>query len=171
MKGYTQIYTGDGKGKTTAALGIVVRATGAGLRVYFGQFLKSRKSSEIRTLEKRFPDVTVETFGSGRFVKGKPSAKEIAAAGNGLEKVRRALLSRSYDVVIADEINVAVALGMLGVKELGALILDKPDSVELILTGRSAEKRLCRLADLVSEVRNVKHYYSRGIPARKGIEK
>ncbi|MEI6809243.1 MAG: cob(I)yrinic acid a,c-diamide adenosyltransferase [bacterium] len=171
MKGFTQIYTGDGKGKTTAALGLIVRATGAGLRVYFAQFLKGGKSAEIRTLQERFPDVTVEAFGSGRLIRGKPTSGEIDSARQGLVRIGEVLSSRRYDVVIADELNVVVAMGMIGVKEVLALIRDKPDSVEFILTGRSADKRLCKAADLVTEVRCIKHYYCRGVAARKGIEK
>lgn len=171
MKGFTQIYTGDGKGKTTASLGLLVRATGAGLRVYFGQFLKGGKSSEIRTLRERFPDVTVDTFGSGRLIRGKPTSGEEAAARQGLDRIRKAVTSRCYDVVIADEINVAIAIGMLAVEEVLALIRDKPDSVEFILTGRSADRKLYKAADLVTELRSIKHYYCKGVVARKGIEK
>lgn len=171
MRGYTQIYTGDGKGKTTAALGLLVRATGAGLRIYFSQFLKGGKSSETRTLKKRFPDVVTEHFGDGRFVMGKPTRAGIAAATRGLERLRVALNSGRYDVVIADEINVAVALGMLAAGDVAALIRGKPADVELVLTGRSADKRLCGMADLVTEFKCRKHYYCKGVPARKGIEK
>ena len=171
MKGFTQIYTGNGKGKTTAALGLVVRAIGAGLRVYFGQFLKDGKASEMRTLKKRFPDVTVETFGSGCFVRCEPTPEEVAAARAGLDRIRSALTGGRYDVVIADEINVAVSLGMLGVPEIRALVMDKPAGVELVLTGRNADRRLYKFADLVTEARSIKHYYSRGVRARKGIEK
>lgn len=171
MKGYTQIYTGCGKGKTTAALGLIVRATGAGLRVYFGQFLKGGRSSEIHTLKERFKDVTVEAFGSGRLMRGRPSPGEIEAARRGLTRLRQVLAGCCYDVVIADEINVAVSLRMIDVDDVLQLIENKPANVELVLTGRSAGRRLCHAADLVTEVKCIKHYYKSGVRARNGIEK
>jgi cob(I)alamin adenosyltransferase len=171
MKGYTHIYTGDGKGKTTAALGLLLRAVGAGLRVYFGQFLKDGKSSEIIALKKRFPEVVVASFGSGRLLRAKPSAQDIVSARDGMTRLHQSLTSGRYDVVIADEIHVAVSMGMLGVEDVLALIRGKPCNVELVLTGRSADKRLYKVADLVTEARCIKHYWCKGVGARKGIEK
>jgi len=171
MKGYTHIYTGDGKGKITAALGLLLRAVGAGLRVYFGQFLKDGKSSEILTLKNRFPEVVVESFGTGRLIRAMPSTKDIASARSGLMRLHQALASGRYDVVIADEIHVAVSLGMLGCEEVLALIRGKPGNVELVLTGRSADRRLYKVTDLVTEARCIKHYWCKGVDARKGIEK
>jgi cob(I)alamin adenosyltransferase len=171
MKGCVQIYTGNGKGKTTAALGLVVRACGAGLRVYFGQFLKLGVTSELKTLRRRFPDVTVEQFGRRGFIRGAPTTKDIAAAGKGLRRLRAALRSGAFDVVIADEAVVAASLGLFATADLVALTEMKPPEVELVITGRGAPAQLIKCADLVTEMRPVKHYFSQGVAARRGIEK
>jgi len=171
MTGYVQVYTGDGKGKTTAALGLIVRAVGAGLRVYLGQFLKNDSTSEIRLLRGRCPEVTVEAFGAGRFVRGKVSAREKARGELGLDHIRNAMTSGKYDIVICDEINVAAHFGAIAVADILRLIDIKPDNVELVLTGRRAEKRVIARSDLVVEMKNVKHYFSTGAKARRGIEK
>lgn len=170
MKGYVQVYTGDGKCKTTAALGLVVRAVGAGLRVYLGQFIKGHEYSEIRLLRERFPEVTVEQYGEGRFIKGQPSPRDISGAQHGLEALATALRSGLYDVVIADEAHGAVSTGLISEKNLLDLIDAKPDSVELVLTGRGAGPALQAKADLVTEMRCIKHYYAAGVRGRKGIE-
>ncbi|MEI6970302.1 MAG: cob(I)yrinic acid a,c-diamide adenosyltransferase [bacterium] len=171
MKGYTQVYTGNGKGKTTAAVGLTVRAAGAGLRVYFGQFLKAGDSAEMCAISKHLACVTVESFGDGRFVRGAPTRKCVAAVARGLDRISLALSSRKYDVVVADEINVAVALGLLQLENVLDLVRNKPANVELVLTGRGADRRLRRLADLVTDFRCAKHYYCTGVTARKGIER
>lgn len=171
MKGYVQVYTGDGKGKTTAALGLIVRAAGAGLRVFLGQFMKAGAYSEIRALRDRFPEVTVRQFGRGRFIRGRPSPADVRAAQEGLAALRHAMRSGLYDVVIADEANTAAQAGLLAPADLLALIEDKPERVELVLTGRGAPRKLVRRADLVTEMVEVRHYYSRGVKARPGIEK
>jgi len=170
MKGYVQIYTGDGKGKTTAALGLALRAVGAGLKVYFGQFIKKGNYSEIKMLKRRLPEVTVRQYGCGGFIKGKPSPKDIRAAEQGLSECQKAMLSGHYDLVIADELNSAVSAGLLGVEELLRLIDEKPDHVELVITGRGAHARVIKRADLVTEMKGRKHYFEQGVPARKGIE-
>lgn len=170
MKGYVQIYTGDGKGKTTAALGLALRAIGAGLKVYFGQFIKKGNYSEITMLKRRFPEVTVMQYGCGGFIKGRPSPKDIRAAQKGLSECQKAMLSGHYDLVIADELNSAVSAGLLGVEELLRLIDEKPDHVELVITGRGAHARVIKRADLVTEMKGRKHYFEQGVPARKGIE-
>jgi len=169
-KGCIHVYTGDGKGKTCAALGMIVRATGAGMRVFVGQFLKSGETCELKTLAARFPDVTVETYGTGKWVKGRPSDDDIAAARKGLERLSEALVGGGYGMAIADEAVVAAQYGMIAVAELLALCDAKPAGVELIFTGRNAPEELIRRADLVTEMRCVKHYHDRGTPARKGIE-
>ena len=171
MKGYTHVYTGNGKGKTSAALGMIVRAVGAGFRVYFGQFLKKGDTSEARCLRKRFPDVSFEQFGSGQLLKGKPSFEDIRLARQGLVRVRTAMLSEQYNIVIADEANVAVKAGVLDVEELLQLVREKPSRLELVFTGRSAPQRLMDVADLVTDMREVKHYFSRKVKARRGIER
>ena len=170
MKGYVQVYTGNGKGKTTAALGLIVRACGAGLRVYLCQFIKGGLCSEMETLRTRFGDVTLDHCNSGGFIKTKPSTKQIDMARAGLTRLRAAMLSGRYDVLIADESNCAVACGLITTGDLLSLVDDKPTGVELIFTGRAAPEELIARADLVTEMREIKHYYHRGIKARRGIE-
>ena len=171
MKGYLQVYTGNGKGKTTAALGLCLRAAGAGLKVYIAQFLKQGDYSEIKAL-KRFSDaIVLEQFGLGQFVKGQPTQAEIDAARNGLEKARQQLSSGEYDMVILEEANVAVAIGLFSVKDLMDIIRQRPDHVELVITGRGAAPEVIEKADLVTEMKAVKHYYDKGVQARIGIEK
>jgi cob(I)alamin adenosyltransferase len=170
MKGYIQLYTGDGKCKTTAALGLIMRATGAGLRVYFGQFIKGRDYSEIKVLHARFPEVTVVQFGQGHFIRGKPVQAEIEAAARGLESLKQALQSGLYDIVIGDEAHTAVAAGLFPESALLELCDSKPDTVELVLTGRGAGAALKARADLVTEMACIKHYYNAGVKGRPGIE-
>ncbi len=170
MKGYIQVYTGDGKCKTTAALGLLIRAVGAGLRVYFGQFIKGGDYSEIRTLKNRFPEVKVVQFGHGCFIRGKPDEGEISAAVHGLDSLKQAMQSGLYDVVIGDEANTAVTAGLFSTEDLLTLCDSKPDSVELILTGRGASHELQARADLVTEMKCIKHYYNAGVKGRPGIE-
>lgn len=170
MKGYVQVYTGDGKCKTTAALGLVLRAVGAGLRVYLGQFIKGREYSEIRILRERFPEVTVEQYGAGHFIRGRPVPDDLLAARKGLEALAAALTGGRYDVVIADEANTAIGAGLFTEADLLALCQAKPESVELVLTGRGAGTTLQHRADLVTEMRCVKHYYHAGVQGRPGIE-
>jgi len=170
-KGYVQVYTGDGKGKTTAALGLAIRAAGAGFKVFIAQFLKKGDYSEIKALE-RFPDlITVEQFGLGRFVRGKPAPEDIEAARKGLETVKKILASGKHQMVILDEANVAAVCGLVSIDDLLAVIEQKPPQVELILTGRGAAPRVIERADLVSEVKAIKHYFNNGVKARVGIEK
>ncbi len=170
-KGYVQVYTGDGKGKTTAALGLVLRAAGAGFKVFVGQFLKSGDYSEIKALA-RFSDlVTVRQYGLGRFVKGRPAPEEIESAREGLREAEDALLSGRYDLVVLEEANVAASIGLFSVDELLSIIARKPLKTELLITGRNADPRVIAAADLVTEMRAVKHYYDKGVMARVGIEK
>jgi len=171
MKGYIQVYTGSGKGKTTAALGLSIRAAGAGLKVFIAQFIKMGEYSEIKAL-KRFKDlITVEQFGSGRFIKGKPSASDIEAARKGVEKIKAAFTSGQHNVIIMEEANVAAALGLLSVEDILKIMDEKPKDVELVITGRGADSRIIEKADLVTEMKEVKHYFQKGVKARIGIEK
>jgi len=171
MKGYVQVYTGDGKGKTTASLGLGIRAAGAGLSVYIAQFIKSGDYSEIKAL-KRFDDlITVEQFGLGRFIRGKPADEDIQAAAAGIEKIRRVFAENRYDVVIVEEGNTAASCGVFPVETLLELIDIRPEATELVITGRGADPRVIEKADLVTEMRAVKHYYEKGVMARVGIEK
>jgi cob(I)alamin adenosyltransferase len=170
-KGYTQVYTGNGKGKTTAAIGLAVRAAGAGLKVFIAQFIKMGDYSEIKAL-KRFSDlITVEQFGLGRFTNGKPTLEDIKAAQKGLERVRSVMAADEYKIVILEEANVAVMLGLFAVQDLLKIIINKPHDMELVITGRGASPRIIENADLVTEMKPIKHYFQKGVPARVGIEK
>jgi len=171
MKGYVQVYTGNGKGKTTASLGLAMRGAGAGLKVFIVQFLKLGDYSEIKALE-RFPDlITVEQYGVGHFVKGKPSDEDIQAGQRGYERLLEVLKQGKHDLVIAEEANVAVMVGLITEEKLLDLMDIKPDHVELVITGRGATPAVIEKADLVTEMREIKHYYTMGVAARVGIEK
>jgi len=168
---YIHVYTGDGKGKTAAALGLTLRAVGAGWRVLFGQFLKHGEFSEIKALKKFGGQVTIRQYGSGRFIKGRPSEKEIEMALAGLSEIMQVMEEEKYDLIVLDEINVAVHFGLISLKSIKSLLEKRPQNLELVLTGRWAPKEIMERADLVTEVRMIKHYFSKGVPARKGIEK
>lgn len=170
MKGYIQVYTGNGKGKTTAAIGLAIRAAGAGLTVFIGQFLKQGDYSEIKALSK-FENITVKQFGMGKFVRGNPSDEERLAAEKGYGQMKTLLKKGSYDVVIIEEGNVAVSCGLISEEDLLSLMALKPNHVELIITGRGAAEAVMDRADLVTEMVEIKHYYSSGVMARVGIEK
>lgn len=163
------IYTGNGKGKTTAAIGLAVRAAGACKKVFIGQFIKGRPYSELRCL-KKIKFITVEQFGRGCFIRKSPARIDVELARKGLARARDIIKSRAFDIVILDEIHCARAVKLLRTRDILDLIHATPRSVELVLTGRSAPRALINAADLVSEVREIKHYYRKGIQARKGIE-
>jgi cob(I)alamin adenosyltransferase len=172
MKGYVQIYTGNGKGKTTAATGLAVRAAGAGLKVFIGQFIKMGDYSEIKALKERFSDlITVEQFGSGEFIRENATREQIQAAAKGLERIREVMALGEYQVIICEEANVAVSLGLLTVGDLLEVISLKPENIEIVFTGRGADPRMIEAADLVTEMTEVKHYFNQGVEARTGIEK
>jgi len=164
-----QIYTGNGKGKTTAALGLAVRAAGAGLKVYIAQFIKGKRYSELRAL-KNFKNIKIEQFGRGCFIRGKPEKKDIALAKKGLEKIKQAITARRFDLIILDEINIATRLKLIKVSDLLSVLKKARPKTELVLTGRYAHPKILKVADLVSEIKEVKHYFNKGIKARKGIE-
>jgi cob(I)alamin adenosyltransferase len=173
MKGYTQVYTGNGKGKTTAALGLAIRAAGAGLKVFIAQFIKLGDFSEIKEIKslKRFSDlITVEQFGLGLF-ENNPSPGDFEAARKGLDKVKTIIFSDAYNVIILEEANVAVKHNLFSVQELIHLIVNKPPDLELVITGRGASPQVIEQADLVTEMKLIKHYYQKGVGARIGIEK
>jgi cob(I)alamin adenosyltransferase len=171
-KGYIQIYTGNGKGKTTAAVGQAVRAAGAGLKTYIIQFMKEYPYSEIISLKILSEWITVEQFGKDDFVyKGKmPGEEDVAAAKAGLRKAEDILLNGDYDLVILDEILVAIYFKLFTAEDVLNLIRKKSDSTELILTGRYCPEEIIAKADLVTEMNEVKHYYQSGVLSRKGIE-
>jgi len=169
--GLVQVYTGDGKGKTTASLGLAFRAAGSDMRTYIGQFLKHHPYGERESVKRLAPLVTIEQFGLDGWVHASgvtPEQKE--AAAKGLVAVRQALMSGEYDIVVADEINVAVAFGLLTEDQVLDLIECKPVGVELVLTGRKASEAIIERADLVTEMREIKHPYQKGIQARRGVE-
>lgn len=170
-KGYVQVYTGNGKGKTTAALGLAVRAAGAGMRVYFAQFIKQLRCSEHTALE-RFADlIVVRQFGAGLIIGRKPTEDDSRTAREGLDEIRGVIHANGYDVVILDEANIAVHQGLISVDELLGLMCDKPSGMELVITGRYADQRIMDAADLVTEMRELRHYHAQGVQARHGIEK
>ena len=170
-QGLVQVYTGNGKGKTTAALGLALRAAGNGMRTFIGQFLKVRPSGETIALTRIGSDVTVEQFGVDGWVRVGDVTPEQRKAGQvGLARVREAMLGGEYDVVILDEINVALHFGVLTEQEILEFIDHKPPEVELVLTGRQAPPALLDRADLVTEMKEVRHPFQRGIQAREGIE-
>jgi len=171
MRGYIQVYTGNGKGKTTAAFGLALRAAGAGLKVYIGQFLKKGEYSELNSIN-RFKDlIKIEQFGGKRYIGQEIKEEDRKLAKKGFEKIKEIIFSGEYDVVILDEINVALYFKLIPENDLIDLIKNKPSDVELILTGRYASSRIIEIADLVTEMRKIKHYFSKGITARKGIER
>ena len=171
QRGYVQVYTGDGKGKTTAALGLALRASGRGMRTYVGQFMKGQHYGELDAVRDH-PLITIEQYGDIRCIrKEEVTPDHVAQAHRGLERAREALLSGEYDIVVLDEINVTIWFGLLAVEEVLALLDRRPAHVEVIMTGRRAPQELIDRADLVTEMRMVKHYYEQGVMARKGIER
>ena len=169
-RGYIQIYTGSGKGKTTAALGLALRAAGAGLKVFIVQFIKKKRCSEHVSLA-RFTDfITLQQFGKGCILKRKVNPSDRKAAHSGLGEVRKAIASGDYDLVILDEANVAVHLHLVTAEDLLTLMAEKPKGLELVITGRYADERVMAAADLVTEMGEIKHYRKKGVKARKGIE-
>ena len=170
QKGYVQVYTGDGKGKTTAAIGLALRAVGAGHKVFIAQFVKGMKYSELDSLKKHSDNITLKQYGRDCFIYNEPTQEDIDVARDGYNEVRAILISGEYQVVILDEATIATYYNLFTVDELLELIDIKPDNVELIITGRKADDRLIERADLVTEMREIKHYYTKGVAARKGIE-
>ncbi len=167
-QGYIQVYTGNGKGKTTAAIGLSVRAVGAGLIVSFIQFMKGKPTSEMKSLEK----LGIEFFQGGRpeFIIGKPKKEDREAAKKTLELAKEKVSSGKYDIVVLDEINVAVYFDLISESDVLDLISSKAEGTEIILTGRYATPKIKEMANLVTEMREVKHYYTEGVEQRVGIE-
>jgi cob(I)alamin adenosyltransferase len=171
--GYIQVYTGNCKGKTTAALGLALRAVGRELMVCMIQFMKGGGPyGEHLAAEKLAPYLTIiQTGREGWVNRDNPDAEDILLARQALETARDALTGGRYDLVILDEINGAVSFGLLSVNQVLELMGMKPANVELVLTGRNAHEKIIEAADLVTEMREIKHYYKAGVPARIGIEK
>jgi cob(I)alamin adenosyltransferase len=172
QKGYIQVYTGNGKGKTTAAIGQAVRAAGSGLKTYVIQFMKEFPYSELKSLKSLSEFITIEQCGKDDFVYKKelPSEEEKEKVKNGLKLTLEKMKSGGYDIIILDEALVSIYFKLLDEQDILNFINQKPEKVELILTGRYAPQRIIDTADLVTEMKEVKHYYTKGIAARKGIE-
>jgi cob(I)alamin adenosyltransferase len=170
-RGLVIVITGNGKGKTTAAFGQALRAIGQGYRVFVLQFMKGRKYGEFIAAEKYLPRLTIRMSGLDSFVmRDNPAAIDIEWAQKGLDAARKAIKSGKYDLIILDEINVALDFKLIALPEVIELIKNKPVSLDLILTGRYAPPEIVELADTVSEVQEVKHHYAKGIKDRAGIE-
>jgi cob(I)alamin adenosyltransferase len=169
-KRYIQVYTGSGKGKTTAALGLGLRAAGAGLRVHMIQFMKGRRYSEINSIEK-LSNISISQYGRDEFVnKDKPEQIDIDLAREGFLYAKKLIKSKKYDMIILDEINVAVDFNLINLHELIKVIESKPENLELVLTGRYAHPEIQIIADYVTEMLEIKHPYQQGIEARKGVD-
>ena len=172
-KGYVQVYTGNGKGKTTAALGLAFRAAGRGYKTYMGQFMKGQLYGEINTAQQPESFITIEQFGKDTFIHVRHPADpvDIAMAQEGLAKCVEAMLSGRYDIIICDEICVAHFYNLVTIEDMLSVIGQRPNGVELIFTGRYAPAEIVEVADLVTEMREIKHYYEIGVEARDGIER
>ena len=168
-KGQIHIYTGNGKGKTTAALGLSLRAICAGKKVFFGQFVKGMDYSELKAME-YLPGFKMEQFGRDCFIFNEPKEEDILVAKEGLEYCKNIIEKGEYDLVVLDELNIALYYMLFSIEEVIETIKAKDDKVELVITGRYAPEELVELADLVTEMKEIKHYYKKGLEARKGIE-
>ncbi len=168
--GYIQVYTGNGKGKTTAAIGVTMRAIASGMKVFFGQFMKNTPSAEHKIFADYPQSVMLMQFGTGRFVRGKPEKEDYAKAAAGWEHCKKAIQSGEYDLVVLDELNTALGLGLLFAAEVTGVLRHKHKQTEIIITGRYAPEEIVNIADLVTEMKEIKHYFTQGVGARKGIE-
>ena len=165
-----QVYTGNGKGKTTAAFGLALRAVGAGMKVFIAQFAKGQEYAEILAVRDFLPSVTLKQYGLDCFIVNIPTQADIEMARKGLEEVSAAISSGEYNIVILDEANIAVFYNLFTSAELVDVVKRKPDTLEIIITGRYASPEILEAADLVTEMKEVKHYYTQGVQARTGIE-
>lgn len=172
-KGYVQVYTGTGKGKTTASLGLAVRAAGHGLKTVIIQFMKGWIDyGELKGVEMLAPFVEIHQAGRDTFVNRRdPDPEDVRLAREGWELAKATILGRHADIVVLDEINCAADFGLLPVGEILDVLRRKPDGMEIVLTGRGAPPELVEAADLVTEMREVKHYYAKGVDARVGVER
>lgn len=170
-KGYIHLYTGDGKGKTTAALGLALRAAGAHKKVFIGQFIKGMFYSELNSLKRLSDFIEIRQFGRDCFIEKEPDPEDMKRAMAGLKEMEKVLAEKKYDLVIFDEITIALHYNLITLPELLNVIRKRPENSEIVLTGRAAPPELYELADLVTEMKEVKHYYQQGILAREGFDK
>jgi cob(I)alamin adenosyltransferase len=173
FQGMIQVYTGDGKGKTTAALGLACRAAGHGYKILIIQFMKgNRDYGELETARRLAPQLTIRPMGRGcRISREDPDPEDVKLCREAMLYAQRAIIGGEYDIVVLDEINVAVGLGLVPKEEVLKLLDERPARLELILTGRHACREIVERADLVTEMKEIKHYYQKGIQSREGIEK
>ena len=169
-RGYIHIYTGNGKGKTTAAFGLALRALCAGKKVYIGQFVKSMKYNEVK-VEKLFDTVRIEQLGRGCFINENPEQVDIDMAKNALAHCKEIMASNEYDMVILDEVTIAIYFKLFSVEELIDALNARNKQVEVVITGRYAPEELIEVADLVTDMQEVKHYYNAGVLSRDGIDR
>lgn len=172
-RGYIQIYTGDGKGKTTASLGLALRAIGHGWKVLIIQFTKGDQGTNYGELSSAnlMPNLEVKQFGLDRVVYSHNiSMDDYKESKKGWEFAKVAIASGKYQLVIMDEINICADMGMVKVSEIKEALMNKPEDLEVVLTGRRAHPELVALAHLVTEMKPVKHYFDMGVMAREGIE-
>ncbi len=170
-QGLIQVYTGDGKGKTTCALGLGLRAVGQGLKVYMVQFMKGRETGEARAAARLAPDLTLRSFGRPGLVNLRsPAPEDLALAREALDLAKALIKAGEHDLVILDEINLALTYNLIPLDEVLKMLRERPKWVEVVLTGRQAPPEILALADLVTEMRPLKHYYEAGVKARRGIE-
>ncbi len=171
MKGCIHVYTGNGKGKTTAALGLALRAVGAGFNIYIGQFAKGSDYSELNAVKLLSNYITLKQFGQKGFIRNKPDKNDIRQALDGLKEIQSIISTNQYQLIILDEINIAIHYQLIGVDNVIDILNSKHKSVEVVLTGRYADPKIIEYADLVTEMKEIKHYFKSGIRARVGIEK
>jgi len=171
MKGYVQVYTGNGKGKTTAALGLALRATGAGKKVYIAQYAKGMHYSELDAISTHLPNITLKQYGMGCFIFNEPKQADIEAANIGLREVETIISGCEYDIIILDEANIAIFYNLFSAQQLIEVLNKRNLKTEIIITGRYACEEILKYADLVTEMKEIKHYYQQGVQARTGIEK
>jgi cob(I)alamin adenosyltransferase len=171
-KGYIHVYTGNGKGKTTAALGQALRAAGSGLKTYMISFMKDFPYGELRSMQQMNQWIRLDQYGNDDFVLNKepPGEKDFKAAKKALQKAREAMVSGEFNIVIMDEICIAIYFGLFKKEQVLTMLEQKPEPIELILTGRYCPEELIEIADIVTEMVEIKHYYQKGVLARRGIE-
>ena len=172
-KGYVQVYTGNSKGKTTAALGLAFRAMGRGLKTYIGQFMKGQHYGELEAAKMVHPYITIEQYGKDTFIhiQNPPQGENVRRERKGLARAIAAMLSGEYNVVVFDEIITAHYFGLVSLEDMLEITANKPDGVEIVFTARYAPPEVIAAADLVTEMVEVKHYYQNGVEAREGIER